>query len=559
MHPKGSKLIAGQSLTVDPGTMETTTDAVPPSAGNKSPANGSGKPPQAAASTEIELKLLADPQRLGDLAQSPVVALYSKGRGAVHQLVATYYDTPDLALKKAGYAMRVRRSGQRFIMTLKTDQPLGSDMLRRGEWETPVPGPEPDRQWLLSRLPEEKRKALEPMQLEPVFTTQVRRETHMLTLPSGQVELALDRGQIISDSRSDEISEAELELKEGNAALLFQIAHELNATTPLRPSTDTKAARGFRLFQQCAPETRKPPKLSLGPKLPLDDALAEILRAALLHLLDNQAAAADGRDPEGVHQVRVALRRLRAALSLIRHFAPSVTIDALRADAQWLASAMGDARNWDVFLTQALPEIEKGCPSADGFGPLRAASESIRKSAYEKAVAALSNPRTGQFAINLGLWIEQRGWRADVSTGTLAELAAPAADFGRQILERRHEKALKRGRGLSKLSVDERHKLRLALKKLRYTADFFLPLIGKRKNAARYGRQLAALQDVFGQYNDAMTTIGLMAELRRHGLPQEAQMAGGAVMGWAASTLSHMDPQLQSAWKDFTTKGLLEA
>lgn len=554
MQPKGSKLIAGHSLTVEPGKSETVSERPPAPTGNASHANSGGNPSRPSESTEIELKLLANPQRLGDLAQSPAVTLHSKGRGAVHQLVATYYDTPDLALRKAGYVMRVRRSGSRFVMTLKTDQPIGSNMLRRGEWETPVPGAEPDRQWLLSRLPAEIRKTLEPMALEPIFTTQVRRETHLLTLPSGLVELALDHGQIVSDSRTDDISEVELELKEGNAALLFQIAHELNATVPLHPCTDTKAARGFRLFQQRSPEIRKAPRLSLAPETPLDDALAEILRAALFHFLDNQSAAADGRDPEGVHQLRVSLRRLLAALGLIRHFAPSVAVDGLRADAKWLVSAMGDARNWDVFTTETLPGIEKACGSIEGFAALRTASESLRKSAYEKARAAFHNPRTGQFAINLGLWIEQRGWRADVSTQALGGLAAPAAHFGKQILERRHDKALKRGRGLSRLSVDERHQLRLALKKLRYTSDFFLHLVSNSKRAARYGRRLAALQDVFGYYNDAMTTIRLMEEIRKHDLPRETHAAIGAVMGWAASSLHHMDFQLQSAWKAFTKK-----
>lgn len=295
----------------------------------------------------------------------------------------------------------------------------------------------------------------------------------------------------------------------------------------------------------------KPVELAFADDTTLEQALDGILRAALQRFLDNQPAAEDGREPEGIHQYRVALRRLRSLLGLIRSFAPSSQLDAFRQEAKWLMSNLNDARDWDVFVTQTLPTISQACPSINGFDVLSGAAEEQRMKAHDKAQAAITDPRAGQLQIALGLWVEQKGWRSDATPAGLDLLSAPARGFAAEVLDKLHRKALKRGRRFRKLAPEERHKLRIALKKLRYAADFFLPLLAKPKRKRRYGKTLSALQDRLGRYNDMAVAEQLLEPIVKSEIPVAAHRAAGAVLGWQAGHLSRDDSDLVTAWKTF--------
>jgi inorganic triphosphatase YgiF len=116
----------------------------------------------------------------------------------------------------------------------------------------------------------------------------------------------------------------------------------------VKPSIRTKSARGFDLAADKPPSARRPRKLRLDPSVTLDEAFATILRSCFLHLLQSLPAAEDGRNPEGVHQLRVALRRLRSALDLMRSVGALSNLDALRSEARWLAQDLSAARDWDA-------------------------------------------------------------------------------------------------------------------------------------------------------------------------------------------------------------------
>src|SRR5262249_60681541 len=120
---------------------------------------------------------------------------------------------------------------------------------------------------------------------------------------------------------------------------------------------------------------------------------AQFLRSALQQLVLNQPAAEDGRDPEGVHQIRIALRRLRCALTLLRPLAPSAMLASLRADAKWLAGALAGARSWDVFLGETLTEVAEACNTVAGFDAVRQIAERSRRNGYAAACAALADRR----------------------------------------------------------------------------------------------------------------------------------------------------------------------
>ncbi|OAF06224.1 hypothetical protein AYJ54_20345 [Bradyrhizobium centrolobii] len=500
------------------------------------------------AAGEIELKLLVDADRMAHFNAAPIIAANARNKGSRKHLKSVYYDTPERTLRRGGLSLRVRQSGARFVQTVKTD--AADDPLRRGEWEASVPSMAPDLALAMPFVPAKLRDDLETQPLEAVFTADIRRHARIVDLPSGTVEVAFDQGVLKAGDRSMPVSEIELELKSGSAGTIYEIALRLAEHGSLKPSIRTKSARGFDLAADTPPSARRPRKLRLGPSVTLDEAFATILRSCFHHLLQSLPAAEDGRDPEGVHQLRVALRRLRSALDLMRSVGALSNLDALRSETRWLAQNLSGARDWDVFQLDTLPTIAKACPSVAGFDALEQVAAKRQSDAYRKAHLALDDRRCAIFLIGLGGWIETRGWRNDVAAEDLGRLAEPAVNFAERILSEQYAKVLKRGRRFKSRAADELHRLRLATKRLRYLGEFLLPLCEDRKAARRFSRRLADLQEELGAFNDMAITASLLDGVGAE-VPDSAN-AAAAIAGWQARASVGVGPSLRTTWRDFT-------
>ncbi|MBR0908029.1 CYTH and CHAD domain-containing protein [Bradyrhizobium liaoningense] len=496
---------------------------------------------------EIELKLGVDADLMAHFNAAPVIAAHARNKGSRKHLKSVYYDTPKRTLRRNGLSLRVRQSGARFVQTVKTD--AADDPLRRGEWEASVPSLTPDLALAMPFIPEKLRGDLEAQPLEAVFTADIHRHARIVDLPSGTVEVAFDHGELTAGDRSLPVSEIELELKGGNASTIYEIALRLAEHGAVKPTIRTKSARGFDLAAGVPPSARRPRKLRLDPSVALDDAFATILRSCFLHLLQSLPAAEDGRNPEGVHQLRVALRRLRSALDLMGSVGSLSNLDALRSEAKWLAQDLSAARDWDVFQLDTLPTIAKACPSVAGFDALGRAAARRQSEAYGKAHHALADRRCALFLIGLGNWIETRGWRSDVAAEDLGRLAEPAVNFAQRILSAQYAKVLKRGRRFKSRAAEELHRLRLATKRLRYLSEFLLPLYEDRKSTRRFARRLAALQEELGAFNDMAVTASLLEGLNAE---PDSAVAAAAVAGWQARASIGIQPSLHSTWRDFT-------
>jgi triphosphatase len=503
--------------------------------------------PEKTEPIEIELKLLVDAEHLANFNDAPVITANARNKGSRKHLKSTYYDTPERTLWRNGVTLRVRQSGARFVQTVKAE--FRDDPLRRGEWEASVPSMAPDLALAMPFIPEKLRADLESEGLEAVFTSDVRRHQRLLDLPAGTVEVAFDHGVMIAGERTVPVSEIELELKSGSASVLHELALRLAEHGPVRPSIRTKSARGFDLAADRAPVARPSRKLRLDPTIALDDAFAAILRSCLLHLLESMPAAEDGRNPDGIHQLRVSLRRLRSALDLMRSVGSLSRLDSLRADARWFAQNLSAAREWDIFETETLPTIAKGCPTIAGFEALGDVAASRRAAAYNRVRLLLVERRCAAFVISLGGWIESRGWRSDVAPENLGQLAEPTTNFAHRMLSEQHARVLKRGKHFKSQTTEERHRLRLAVKKLRYVVEFLLPLYGLGKPAKRYSHKLAALQEELGAFNDMATTTALLAGLGAE--PLEGATARAAIAGWQAHAMVGSEQRLRDAWSVF--------
>ena len=478
-----------------------------------------------------QLTLLAPPGSLERLRQAPLITRHACNSGVVRRLDATYFDTPEQALFGQGFSLRVQRSGTRRV------QRLSREPSRRGgggqKWETPVEDALPD----LSRLPApdlaDILDRLDSAALVPVFTRRVRCRMQRIQLPEAMVNVAFSEGIIEAGARSHPVSEVQLDLQSGDPSALYELGTHLLDIDPLRLATTSECDRGFALASGTAPQPAKAVQPAIARFHVVDDAIAVLLDACRRHLADNLAAAEDGRDPEGVHQLRVALRRLRSALSLLRREVPAATFQVFRQDAKWLATALGPAREWDVFLADTLARPEEACAPAVGFEPLRQAAAQQQEASYAAVRAALADPRTTRFQLLLSQWIERRGWRTEISAEALSVLSEPVGLLAGRLLTRLHGKVLKRGSHLRRLDAAARHQLRVRLKGLRYACEFFQPL-WPGGSAEHFVGRLAKLQTALGADSDAEATRSLLHAVGQAAPTPELHRAIGAVIGWQA-------------------------
>lgn len=494
---------------------------------------------------ELELKLRLAPQHLKRLSRHPLVAGLAYDKPILGKLHSAYYDTPGFALRSAGYALRVRRVGRRWVQTAKGEGRVAAGLHERREWEAEVAGPMPDLTKLsdpeLSKilaLPEVREALI------PVFSTEFRRTARNLRFPDGsEAELAFDRGEVRAAGGRLSLCEVELELKSGNPARLFELARELQKTIPFSLEPVSKAERGYRLAGSRPTSPLKAAAPELSPGIGVHEGFKAIAWSCLEQLHGNEEGLLAARDVEYLHQMRVGLRRVRSALSLFSGVLIPMT--SLREELKWLGSRLGPARDWDVFATQVLPPVLAAFPGHAGLAALRDAAETLRAEHNALARAVVRSARYQALLLDFGAWLYGEPWRRGAAPAGLNE---PLQSFATAILDKRHRQLRKRGRHFARLTPQERHALRIAVKKLRYAAEFFAPLYS-RKEARSYLQALSRLQDVLGSLNDAATAHRLLEEAAgRGGIDPEAF---GLALGWVARAAEDAATDLKRAWEQF--------
>ncbi|MEY3220705.1 MAG: hypothetical protein RIT27_2062 [Pseudomonadota bacterium] len=193
-------------------------------------------------STEIELKLRIAPHDTDHFKKHP---LLKKVSPQIMYLKGTYFDTPELYLKQAKIAIRIREENGILIQAVKTAGQSSGGLHQRHEWECKVKENYPD----LQHIPHEIRSVFSSSHLKAVFTTEFERTSWLIhDEEESVVEVCLDEGDIYCGELSQPICEVELELKRGEITALYQIASALQTTVHLMPENQSKAARGYQLF-----------------------------------------------------------------------------------------------------------------------------------------------------------------------------------------------------------------------------------------------------------------------------------------------------------------------
>jgi len=511
-----------------------------------------GKGYKTAMPDEVEIKLRLSPDRASRLKRSALLRSLVRGRGRTRRLLSVYFDTPRLELKAAGAALRIRQVGQRRIQTIKlpVDAPSGLQTFR--EIEGDVAGDVPD----LTRIPEAEMKTHlgDPgvaAALAPVFTTEFRRTVWPLMLQESEIEVAFDVGEIRAGERRLPICEVEFELKSGSSVRLAELALALHREVPVAWEYDTKAARGYRLAADEPAGPEKARTSTVGHDMTGRVAFVTVAQSCLQQIRANEACARRGQDLEGVHQLRVGLRRLRALIGAYRRGVAVEFGNYLARELDWLQTQFGAARDWDVFIAESLQRLRMRLPADPAVSAMLKAAATLRDESYVTLRATLDEPRYTELLLRFHLALMDGSWAAAPESGGDI-LDRPVAEFAQIVLGKRYKKLRAVGGKHADLPEEELHRLRIAGKKLRYAAEFFRGLYPK-KPAAKFIGALADVQDQLGSLNDAVVSrqllLSLEGRIANANDIEAARHASGLILGWQAARIDRDLADFEGTWR----------
>lgn len=495
------------------------------------------------ATVEVEVKLTGSPAEL-----SAAFDDLGGTRPVRQPLLTVYYDTAEGHLRRRGFALRIRsRRGVREPslnreLTLKRDE---GDGLTRGEWTSILPPATGDEGApKLGQLPPEAPVGdlgiSDADALVPTFLTDIERTKKEVRAGDARVEASLDMGRISAGEREAPVAELELELLGGPVGDMLAGARALLEKRRLRIGTRSKAASGTDLLLGTSPAAVRATRVTLDPADSIDEALAKVVRAASIQVTGNLAPVLEAGDPEGIHQLRVSLRRLRSALLFLKPHLGSRAA-ALNREARRALKRLGPARDLDVFMLETLPPVIEANPRVAALFRLREAAESRREAAHASARKLILGRRFNRFVVDLlaaahggGLVVEDGG--------------ASLVDTARDRLVARYRSLMKAGSGFDRLTEPERHRVRIALKKLRYACDYSRTLF-PGPAADTYLRRLSALQDDLGRLNDASVAREISQELAA---ADPSTVEGASRVGdWCDRWVREAEPGLVEAWRAF--------
>jgi len=445
---------------------------------------------------EVELKLELDRRSAGTLAKQ---ALFSKADQRSQRQVSVYYDTPGGKLRKNGFTLRVRSTGDGFVQTVKSLD-SGAGLFSRGEWESQVQSIEPHVEQL-ERTPAGDVGA---KKLRPVVRSEVKRATWRSEKDDSLLEFAFDAGQLKTHDREVPVCELEIELLKGDAGAAFDVARSLAEDVPVRIGVLSKAERGFALADDALGRVTKAGPVPVRLDMNVAEGFALIAHSCIRHFRLNEPIVLRRRDPEALHQARVAMRRLRAALSVFRPSLQDEQFEPLRGELRWFTAQLGGARNLDVYLAQ------KRIPRQ-----VRKALKQERQLAYDRVIEAIQSKRLRILMIDLVQWIALGRWRHN------DKAKRPLSDYAGRRIGKLWRKVASHGE-LESMHGDERHELRIEIKKLRYALEFIEALhTGTGRRQKQFAKAVEALQEALGVLNDLVTArsiatmVGDTRELER--------------------------------------------
>lgn len=280
----------------------------------------------------------------------------------------------------------------------------------------------------------------------------------------------------------------------------------------------------------------------------VQQAFVALMEQHLFYLGRWEPVARSPDDIEGVHQLRVALRRMRSALRIFRPALPREITRPWGEEMRYLAGQLGPARDLDVFLDEGLGAVAGKLP-LPGEASLRHLAETHRVAAYETVRTLLDSDRYTAFKRGFADWLATESWlRGPLEDKHRERLDQPVVDFARRVLKKHRKRVLRQGDSVDPSSDQDLHRLRIECKKLRYAGEFFEPLF---PGLSDFIGHLKSLQDVLGVMNDVAVTRSLLERLLEGVNDAEVRQYGAALLGWRCCVYYRLRDDFTAYWQDF--------
>ena len=299
-------------------------------------------------------------------------------------------------------------------------------------------------------------------------------------------------------------------------------------------------------------KTRKLKKTSkmLNPihaKQSIEDVFRRIIRADLMRINDWAPVALAGKDIEGVHQMRVGLRRMRSALTLFRSAIPRRATKKLVTEMRWSAAQLDRARDLDVYIADNLSPQDGD--EGKGKKRLRKVAEKHKRNIYRQVRDFIKGKRFRRLNRRLKRWLKTKGWRRRMSKKDRKALYCKIPPFAAWVLEDHRAQVLKVGAKIQSMDDETLHDLRIDCKKLRYASEFFAPLYGDAMPP--FTRRLKQLQDVLGLLHDCMVMEGLQQDLLKGKQVKKLNRIARKLMDQRRKSAVDLKTVLFESWDNF--------
>jgi triphosphatase len=473
--------------------------------------------------------------------------------GTVNQ-VDVYLDTDDRRFHRAGYTLRLRSIGRRAdaggeltLKALNSTSPTDGLRVRR-ELSEQLEQPDPA---LLGQadgpVGERVRAVAGRRRVEPMFEVRTRRRVYSVGVDgSPQGELALDETSIKlpTSGAPARLRRVELEAPEAAADALLPFVEGMRTACGLQPAGLSKYEAGLLSAGLGAPGAETFGPTAIDPEAPIGAVARAVLRRQFSAMLAHEPGTRLGDDTEELHDMRVATRRLRAALSLFSDALPA-TAAKLREELGWVGRTLGAVRDLDVQLEQ-LDEWLTTLPEADRepLDALRGLLEEQRAAARTEMLTALDSRRYQTFIERFGRML--RSGRTP-RTGPPAEPARAAAP---ELIESRFRRFRKAARRIEPHSPSsDYHRVRIRAKRLRYALEFLADLYPA--NTRPMIKRLVAVQDLLGLHQDADVAIERLRRIvaeRGEALPAATVFAMGEIAERYSRSGAELRAQFSSAY-----------
>ena len=502
-------------------------EAAPPAAGTQDPS----APTETLKPEVLELEFALPVSELARFARFPILSALRQGRIGSYRVDIQWLDKAGGAVAGSGVLIEAPRLGPQRLVSLLPD--------REAAWH---PGMVPEALATLDPKDSQGSDLNEPLIPLAAFTG--RRRSQKLILGNAVVGLSLLHGQLRSVLAEREVARLRLS---GPAPAVLDVARRLVSAFPLLPPDRSLAAEAFSLATALA----SGPQRHGAPDTTGAESVEACFTQAIGHLLEVALyfapVARAGVGTEGVHQLRVALRRLRSVLKVFRPLTDSPQSRALDEALRDFLALLGPARDWDVFLAGIGAEMTRLLPDDRRLRSLIRAAEAERQAAYDKLAAALEAPGWRSALLEGIALVHEKPWRHAHEADEIRKLEAPPEDFASFALDKRWRRLAKAGAEIESLAPEALHELRLDAKRLRYAAEVLAPVFGQ-KAARRFQRRLSNLQEELGVSNDASVARSLVRQLEREKDPGRS-WAIGVVEGWCLARSAADRDAILDAWE----------